>query len=250
MTRDGLGTWRWLERTGGRLGWRDRLALVGQGVRARASARLGGRAGRAVRHVDVDSVLPPDRALCRAAEALSAEASEDYLFNHCLRAYLWARLLNDGKPFDDEAVYVALLLHDLGLTERYRADAEEVQCFTLPAARVANRLALDHGWADRRAALVADAIALHLNVTVGDEYGREAQLVRLGSGADVAGLGLGRIDRDRRDAVVARHPRLGLKTRINAALVDDVARHPQGRLAFVCRHFGFRRLIRQAPFAD
>ena len=250
MARSDLGTWRWLERTGGRLDWRDRLSLIARGALVRASARLGGRAGRAVRHLEVESILPPDSAVSRAAEALSAEASEDYLFNHCLRAYFWARLLNDGKPFDDEAVYVALLLHDLGLTRRYRAEGDDVHCFTLLAARVANRLAIDHGWGEKRSARVADAIALHLNVEVADRHGREAQLVRIGSGADVAGLLLNKIDLRRRQAVVERYPRLGLKARLDAALVSEAARHPGGRIALFCRHFEFRRLIQDAPFAE
>jgi hypothetical protein len=51
-------------------------------------------------------------------------------------------------------------------------------------------LAARHHWDDARAHLAANAITLHLNVTVGDEHGKEAQMVRAGSGGDVAGLGL------------------------------------------------------------
>jgi hypothetical protein len=41
-----------------------------------------------------------------------------------MRSYFWAHLLDeDTKPFDDEAVFTALMLHDLGLTEHGRRAA-------------------------------------------------------------------------------------------------------------------------------
>lgn len=250
MARGGLGTWDWLERTGGKLAWRDRLTLLAQGVRVRAAVRFAGKARDQIRHIEVPDILPPDSAICRAAEALCGEASEPYLFNHCLRAYFWARLLNGSARFDDEAVYTALLLHDLGLTERYRRHGDQEQCFTLPAARAAYRLAIDHGWPDARARLAADAIGLHLNVIVDARHGREALLVRMGSGADVAGLGMDAIARGDRVAVVERYPRLGMKAKIHKALKTEVVERPCCRTAFLYTSLGFGGLIRAAPFAE
>ena len=239
-----LGTFAWTEETGGRLRRRDSLTLAAQAVLLRASARLSGRSKQKVRHIDVDQIMPPDSAVCLAAEAICVEASAPFLINHCKRAYFWARLLNDQPKFDDEALYVALLLHDLGLTTRHPRLATD-HCFTLPAAREAQRLTLRHGWSDRRAELVADAICLHLNVTVASWHGREAQLVRIGSGADVAGFGLNRLERNQRDDVVELFPRLGMTCAIDGVLSAEVEACPCSRIAFTYNKLGFGQLIRK-----
>lgn len=246
-----LGTWAWTERTGGRLRLRDRIVLSAQAFLAIAAARRNGRVSDLLRHIEVDDIIPPDSAICRAATALSAEASPPFLHNHCLRAYFWAVLLNEGRPFDAEALFTAMMLHDLGLTERHRLPAAEHGCFTLPAARIANALARDHGWTGRRAQCVADAICLHLNVVVAAQHGREAELVRIGSGADVAGLGMHRIAPDQRDAVIGRFPRLEMKREIDAALSAEACHNPTCRIGFLYDRLGFGDRIRKTrAFAE
>ena len=246
-----LGTWAWTERTGGRLRWRDRLALSAQAVLALAAARRDRRCPERLRHIEVNDIIPPDSAICRAAIALSAEASPPFLYNHCLRAYFWAVLLNGDRPFDAEALFTAVMLHDLGLTERRRLPPAEHGCFTLPAARIANALALDHGWTNRRARSVADAICLHLNVVVAARHGREAELVRIGSGADVAGLGMRRIPPDQRDEVIHRYPRLDMKREIDAVLSADACRNAACRIGFLYDRLGFGDRIRKTrAFAE
>jgi hypothetical protein len=148
----------------------------------------------------------------REAVAICQDASPPFLFNHCLRAYFWARLLDeDHRPFDDEAVFTALLLHELGLCEGHPVHPDPGECFTIVGARSASELAGRHGWPDRRAALASEAIALHLNISVGKVHGKEARMVRTGSGGDVAGLGLDVLPGDQINAVVDRYPRLEMK---------------------------------------
>lgn len=242
MTR--LGTLTWLARTGGRLAWYDKLTMIAQGVQARLATQGRRRAGKKLRNREVSEILPPDSAIAREAVAMAKDCSPPYLFNHCLRAYFWARLLDaDTRPFDDEAVFVALMLHDLGLTERWRLRGQELHCFTAVGARTAAELATRHQWSDARAYLAANAITLHLNVTVGDEHGQEAQMVRAGSGGDVAGLGLDVLARDQIVQVVERYPRLGLKTEVVGPLMTEANERPCCRIAFLCRSLGFAALI-------
>ena len=127
-----LGTLEWVEKKHGKLGLRDKLALVAQGVRARAATKERLKDNVKFRHTEVDDILPPDSAVAREAMAMCQEASAPYLFHHCLRAYYWARLLDDGsKSFDDEAVFVAIMLHDMGLTDGHRLNGGKQQCFTM-----------------------------------------------------------------------------------------------------------------------
>jgi hypothetical protein len=247
-----LGTMGWIERTGGRLAWHERLALIAQAVRARAAAAIRRRSGRKIRLREVEDIVPPDSAITREAIALSQDLGKPFLFHHCMRSYFWARLLDeDTRPFDDEAVFTALMLHDLGLTEQGRQAADLGHCFTQVGAQKASELARKHGWSDRRAELTANAITLHLNVIVVDRHGKEASMVRAGSGADVAGLGLYVLQRDQIDEVVSRIPRLNLKREMLATLADETRARPNSRIAFLCDRLHFGAIIeRSAVFSE
>jgi hypothetical protein len=247
-----LGTIKWIEQTGGRLAWHERLALIAQAVRARAGAAKEKLSGRKIRLLEVEDILPPDSPITREALALSQDLSKPFLFNHCVRSYFWARLLDaDTRSFDDEAVFTAFMLHDLGLTEHGGGAANLGHCFTQVGALKAYELARKHGWSDRRAELTANAITLHLNVLVADRHGKEARMVRAGSGADVAGLGLHVLQRDQINEVVSRIPRLNLKREMLATLVDEARARPDSRIALLCDRLHFGRIIeRSAVFLE
>jgi hypothetical protein len=243
-----LGTLTWLERTGGKLAWYDRLALMAQAVKARAATRRRIEAGCKVRNMAVEDILPPDSAITREATALCQDASAPYLFNHCLRSYFWARLLDDGRvPFDDEALFTATMLHDLGLTDAHRLSGVEEQCFCIVGARAAKILAAKHAWPERRAHIAAQAIALHLNVMLDARHGKEAQMLRAGSGGDVAGLGLDVLHTEQIESVVARFPRFDLKHELTRTLAIEAQARPGCRIAFLQNKLGFAQLIRDAP---
>jgi HD domain len=247
-----LGTLQWVEQTHGRLGLRDKLALVAQGVKAKAATRKRMAASVKFRHREVDDILPPDSAIAREAMAMCEVDSPPFLFNHSLRAYFWARLLDDGSaPFDNEAVFTAIMLHDMGLTDRHRLNGSTEQCFTLVGARMAEELGSRHDWDGRRIGLAANAITLHLNVIVDPAQGREAEMVRAGSGGDVAGLGLDVLHADQIDHVCARHPRLGFKAAILPVLAIEERDRPACRIAFMNARLGFASLVANAPmFAE
>ncbi len=241
-----IGTLRWLEETQGKTNWTERLSLVAQGVRAQLATRQRLKAKHKLRVREVGDILPPDTAVAREALAIARDASSEALFNHCLRAYFWARLLDvDARAYDDEGVFVACMLHDLGLTECYRLQGDQQQCFTSVGARITQELAQRHAWSDRRIHVAANAITLHLNVIVGDEHGKEAHMVRAGSGGDVAGLGLDVLQRDQIDEVLGRYPRLNLKQEVITALEIEANERSCCRTAFLCRRLGFTELIRR-----
>ena len=245
------GTLDWLKHQQGQLTTFERWQQIFLGVKAKASRLFKGKDLTQVRHLELEAIQPPDTAICQAAETLAQQAQQPYLYHHCMRSYFWARLLNGEHSFDHEAFYVAILLHDLGLTEGYRlAEDSTQQCFTYPAALAAEDLALKHGWSDQRARLVADAIALHLNVSVDLRHGREAQLVRLGSGADVIGQGILAIPKTQRLAVTERYPRLDFKRMITRDLRTAIVNKPCCRMALLSNTLQFEQLIKGAPFDD
>jgi HD domain len=62
-----------------------------------------------------------DSAIARAATELSLTVSPQYLFNHAMRTFLFGSLVGRamGKSFDEEILYLACILHDLGLTDEF-----------------------------------------------------------------------------------------------------------------------------------
>ena len=109
---------------------------------AQTRALLGRTNSRAF-SVDPDALRVPDTTIAREAEALSSEVYTQALLNHCLRSYAWGTILvqRDGLECDPELFYVTCLLHDLGVTDRYRDTIAGQSCFAATAWLWARKLA-------------------------------------------------------------------------------------------------------------
>lgn len=243
----GLGTLDWVEKTGGKLAWYDKLNMIFQGVKARAASNKRLREGKKIRYMELDDIIPPDSPIATEALNFCAEVSPRFLVNHSMRAWFWARLLDDQTtPVDHEVTYVALMLHDIGLTDTYKHDTD---CFTLAGARKAQELALKHNWDERRTDLVANAITLHVNILVNDRHGKEAQLVEQGTGADVVGLKLELFPQDQINDVLTRYPRLNQNRDILDLIKKDNKTRPCCRMAQLYK-MGMGKMIKNAPFPE
>jgi hypothetical protein len=252
-----VGTLAWNRETKGVLRRRDRAVLAAQAVRVQL--RLLGETGRrrlglrppALAALDLDGLRLPDTAAAREAQSLCDEVSPPFLAAHCHRTYLWGHILgaNDGLAWDDELLYVAALLHDLGLTERYASPNGEQRCFTLWGEAPARELCAHAGWDAARSDALSEAISLHLNVRVGLEHGAEAHLLQAGAGCDVAGVRAAQIDAATRAAVLGRHPRHDLKRQIVPAMRER-ADAPGTRARFLLTVGQLERRIRSAPFPE
>lgn len=254
----GVGTLAWAERTRGRLSFGDKLGLLGTAVvlqtrllPAQLRWQLGLPAARGP-SLDLTTIRAPDSAAAKAAEDLCREISEPYLVNHCLRTYLWGRILaaQDGLRFDDEVLYVACLMHDAGLVGRYAAEPPDVPCFAVRGAGVARRIADEHRWTPARTHAVAEAISLHVNVSVPLEDGPEAHLLNTGAALDVTGIRYWRLDPRTVDGVLARLPRLEMKRRLWDTWKAEADAHPDCRGHFLNRYLQFGYRVRSAPFSE
>jgi len=65
-----------------------------------------------------------DSVLCRKATELAQECYQPYLFNHAMRTYLFGALVgrSEKMDFDMELLYLACILHDIGLTSRFMGE--------------------------------------------------------------------------------------------------------------------------------
>lgn len=242
----------WAAAGGGLMSRADRMRQLVQAAGVRGSLLVDRfRPGPTPVQVDPESIVIPDSMIARQAVDLCREHSSPALANHCLRTFWWGSLLARSADlrFDAELFWVAALLHDLGLTERFGFTSDELHCFAYEGALAAERFCADQGWSDGRARTVGEAICLHLNITVPVEAGVEAHLVRSGSGLDVIGTGLGRIHPDNRADVLARYPRLGFTEEIGRLVAEQRRRRPGSRMSFLVRN-GLGAMIRRGPLTD
>jgi len=250
------GTLAWVRETGGRMRARDVMGQLGRALVDQVRLfppqllfRLGLSRPRALT-LDPQNVKAPDSRAAQEAEEMCREAAPPFLLNHCLRTYLWGRLLAsaNGLALDDELFYVASLLHDQGLIDKYAGPEPGVECFTLISAGAARNLAGKSAWPEARQDKLAEAITLHLNVRVGLDHGAEAHLLNASTALDVIGLRLWELPAQAREAVLSRYPRLDIKAGIAERWAEEGRVRPHGRARFLSRYLLFDLLVRVAPF--
>jgi HD domain len=172
----------------------------------------------------VAGVSLPDTPLALAAAKMARAASPAFLFDHCMRTYLFGALLaaHDRIAYDAEMFFIAAALHDLGLTTRY---ATADHSFEMDGADAAKAFLVSRGIADARAELVWNAIALHTSMLV-EHQSPQVGLVGSGAGADVFGSGITFLAGRQLQAVLAAFPRGDFNRQFRDLLVDHCRRKP------------------------
>ncbi|QET01620.1 HD domain-containing protein [Cupriavidus pauculus] len=195
----------------------------------------------------IGGVIAPDSGLSRKAAALAERVHSRVMLNHVHRTWWFAELLGRkrGLSYDREAVYLASLLHDLGLTEDFMAD----QRFEVDGADAASRFLRANGYADARAQLVWDAIALHSSAGIADRREPEVALVNLGAHIDVMGLNLDELAPSLVDDVLQLYPRLGFKAAFQEALAEVVRKKPHTAIGTGLADIG-RRHVHDCAIPD
>jgi predicted HD phosphohydrolase len=191
------------------------------------------------------TIRSPDSKLAREAEDLVRVVEPPFLTNHSLRSHFFAVALaeRDKVRFDEELLYVASLLHDIGLVQEF----DTGKCFEEDGADAARRLATGQGWDAERAEALAEAIRLHVAAQIALEDGPEAFLLWHSTGLDVAGHRHDELEPRAVEAIVAAYPRLDFKEGFTA-LVADQAERKSGCWADRAVASGLRERIAAAPF--
>jgi hypothetical protein len=192
-----------------------------------------------------DPPARPDSALARRVEEVVGEAEPAFLANHSYRSHFWAVALaeRDRVRFDAELLYVAALLHDIGLVARF----DTGKCFEEDGADVAGRLARDAGWPPERCDAVVEAIRLHVAVEIALDDGPEAYLLWHSTGLDVGGHRYRELRSGTVEQVLAAYPRLDFKRGFTGLVAEQAERKP-GCWAARAMQTGLRDRIGAAPF--
>jgi hypothetical protein len=207
---------------------------------------------------EVAGIRLVDSKIARAATDLSRSVYPPYLFNHAARTFLFGSLVGRalGQTFDEELLYLACILHDLGLTERYEGDIP----FEIQGAEAAKRFLQEQAYAQERSVIVWDGIAMHAS-RIGQFKQPEIALVGAGAGADVLGPDFSRIKKSTVDEILRAFPRLRFKEAFVKTCADVVHRHPQAASQTFMRDIRDRYMpefrspnfcdrITQAPFSE
>ncbi|MFM0376063.1 HD domain-containing protein [Paraburkholderia strydomiana] len=190
--------------------------------------------------VTIGGMIAPDSELARKAAALAAQAHSGPLLNHVHRTWWFAEFIGRKRQmkYDRELVYLASLLHDLGLSEDHAADKR----FEVDGADAVGRFLHAQDYPEAKIGIVWDAIALHSAADIADRREPEVALVHFGAHVDVMGLRMDEISPQLTDDTLALYPRLGFKKAFTEALAEVARRKPHTAIGTGLADIG-RRLV-------
>src|SRR5262245_7287235 len=185
--------------------------------------------------------------------------SEDYLFNHAMRSWLFAARIGHIKAsdYDHEVVAVGTILHDIGLT----AGVSGSNRFEVNGANAALSFIKERGFSDRRAQLIWDLVALNSTPSIALHKEAEVAVETMGIGLDYGGFGFELIPQADIAEILSAFPRLEMKQRFSETCRHIVMARPETSYDNFLRDFGERfvpgyktisavDLLMNAPFEE
>jgi len=195
----------------------------------------------------IAGIAIPDSSLAVEATELVRDTTNELIFNHSRRVFLFGSLRAQALNItpEPELLYVAALFHDLGLVAPYKNVAQR---FELDGAGHAREFLTSHGISGGDADEVWTAIALHTTPEVPYRMSPVIAATTAGVEADVLGINLDSLSESQIGAITAAHPRPDFKNRILQAFFDGFSDRPDTTFgtvnADVLEHFqaGFRHI--------
>jgi len=178
----------------------------------------------------IADVPHPTSSVADLALEVVTEYSSPALVNHCRRSYVWAAayaVLHEIS-FDPELLYVAVMLHDIGLVPAFDNHAI---AFEHAGGHVAWVFGAGAGWPAQRRTRAAEIIVRHMWDSVDVDDDPEGFLLEIATGLDISGRNPQWWPADLRAAVVAAVPRLGLAEEFTACFEAESARKPRSSAA-------------------
>jgi HD superfamily phosphodiesterase len=176
------------------------------------------------------ALLTPPTPTAALARELVEKWSSPSLVNHCLRSWAWGRRLaeNLGLDYDSELLYVAAMLHDLGVVPQFDAVAVP---FEDAGGAVAWAFAAGAGWPPARRTRVEEVIQRHAWAVVDPEDDAEGYLLEAATSIDVSGSGAEKLDRAFIVDVGRTVPRFDFAREFTAAVHEQAHRKPGSEAA-------------------
>ena len=173
----------------------------------------------------IADLLPAETPSTRSAREVVANFSSKALVKHCERAYVWSAALGEltGVAYDREPLYVASMVHDLGLVPAFD---NHLAPFEDAGGDVGWVFAAGAGWPFERRRRVKEIVVRHMWDEVDPSMDTEGHLLCEGTGLDISGRNSDFWPAPFRAEVLTRFPRLGLPAEFAAAFQDQARRKP------------------------
>ena len=173
----------------------------------------------------VAGIQIPDSSIANQATELLFEHGGEFLYNHSLRAFLFASLQGGQKAiaYDAELLYVGSVFHDLGLTKHYSSPDRR---FEVDGANAARDFLKSHGFPPSALQLVWDTVAFHTTIGIAEFKEAEVALLNYGVALDVVGRGYEHLLEKQRQAIVQQFPRTDFKRKIIPTFFDGFKHKP------------------------
>jgi hypothetical protein len=202
---------------------------------------------KAISRVNLLNIPEPDSKIAQEAKLLSTQICAPELYLHCLRTYyfgaMFAQFKNE-KP-DFEMLYVASLMHDVGLTSNYQQQTEQ-HSFTVLGARAAYQLAEQYKYQESWRIALYEAISKHLNPYLSSRKNSiEFLCMQKGATLDIIGAYHFLLPQEQVRQLHNRLPREGFQHHI----LDSITNIPHHSCshAGVLSSCGFARLVQKNP---
>ncbi len=182
----------------------------------------------------VRGITRPNSAAARASVEVATAYCSPALVNHCIRSYVWAAFYarREEITFDAELLYVASMLHDIGLMAAFDS---HTMPFEEAGGHVAWVFAAGAGWPPERRTRAAEIIEAHMRGTEREDD-VEGFLLALATSLDISGRHPEWWPADFRAQVVALYPRLTLRDEFLRCFEDQAARKPESSAASAMRN--------------
>lgn len=232
-----IGTQAWCELTQGNLSFKEKIKLSNQILIPSLLSYI-----KTFQHkyqtqplIHLNSVKIPDTALAlEALETIQANAT-DSIIQHSWRCYFWSIAFGqvNNWTFDEESIFVASILHDIGLVD---STMHSCQCFTKKSASISEQLCQKHELDEEKIKIISDAICLHMNGYLDSQNSsitKEALLLQQATSFDVIGSNLYKLDRKFVNDVLTLHPLLNFNQDIRTQFQKEALLNPNSRTALM-----------------
>lgn len=179
--------------------------------------------------VDDNPLALPDSATAREALNWIRRTEPEWLVNHSIRSFLFARLLarhrgmRPGVDYDTELLFLTCVLHDLGLTD----EGNGSQRFEVDGADLAAKFVAARGYETGAVDMVWRAIALHTSFGIAERCGTLCALLHGGTVIDITARGSEFISDAEAQLIHDAYPRRSAVRGLLGAIGDQVAVRPE-----------------------
>jgi hypothetical protein len=253
-TRPSLGTLDWIDARNGELHGGDYPLLfattcvaVGNELYEQLRGSIAWARPPQASYAVKNLAIPPTPAAVEAKK-VCAQLVPVPLRNHSFRTFAWATIIaeNERIEHDCEVLFVASMLHDVGLSDRHSSGVNP-GCFTVIGKNLTLQIRDRVGWSETSCRAAAESITLHVNPRVPLDDGPEAHLLARATRFDVIGNNYRGIDQVTRADVVRLWPREPGIKHCFVELFSKNKHHARSRANFY-RLLGFRLLLRATRF--